>query len=75
MVNAFPNPSTNGWNIQTANQNITNVTLYDMAGKQVAVYTPETTAVKIAGDNLSAGIYIASVTTTEGSSTIKLIKK
>ena len=73
-VTAFPNPSRNNWNISANAQTITSVEVYNILGQRVAAQEPNTTDVTIDASRLSTGMYIATVSTNEGSTSVKLIK-
>jgi len=75
-VSVFPNPSINGvWNIETAGQNITSVEIYDISGRRVSAITPNASTVAIDAARFGSGMYIANITTVNGSQSIKLIKR
>ncbi len=71
----YPNPSNEAWTVAAEGSIILWVTLYDVLGKQVASFSPQTTQARIDGAALNAGIYFARVSTSEGIGTIKLIKE
>ncbi|MCA0133366.1 T9SS type A sorting domain-containing protein [Winogradskyella alexanderae] len=71
----FPNPSKDNWNITSSNnQNLTSVRIYDLLGKEVMVLNPNSTEVTINASSLKSGIYLAKLSTVNGSKTIKLVK-
>jgi hypothetical protein len=74
QVKAFPNPTNNVWNIQTNNQNIQSVVVYDILGKQVLSLNPKTSGVLINSKDLSNGLYFAKVKTNLGESNLRLVK-
>ncbi len=71
----FPNPSSNFWNIETNNATISNVMVVDLAGRVVQNETYDSETVRIDATSLKSGIYIAKVTTTNGTKSVKLIKR
>ncbi|MFC4632310.1 T9SS type A sorting domain-containing protein [Dokdonia ponticola] len=74
-VSVYPNPSSERWTVTTNSDVITNVAVYDLSGRRVAVATPNTTSFDINASNLRTGIYLATITTNQGQETIKLIKR
>jgi len=73
-VTAFPNPSSNNWNISASAQTITSVEVYDILGQRVAGQKPNANNATIDASRLSTGMYIATISTNEGSTSVKLIK-
>ncbi|GGZ78045.1 T9SS type A sorting domain-containing protein [Algibacter mikhailovii] len=71
----YPNPSNSVWNIKSANNNITSVTVVDVLGKGVLSINANGKEVSIDGTSLKAGLYFATVQTLAGSKSIKLIKR
>ncbi|TPV33395.1 T9SS type A sorting domain-containing protein [Paucihalobacter ruber] len=69
-----PNPTNSLWNVKTANQNITNITVFDILGKQVVNINPNAAEAVIDASNLRDGLYLAKISTENGSQTVKLIK-
>jgi len=72
--NVYPNPTQNVWKLQTNNQNITKIDLYDMLGKLVLTISPNTNEVKIDASSLVKGLYFARISSNNGVNTVKLIK-
>ena len=73
-VTVYPNPSSENWNIN-ANTPIQSIEIVNILGQRVSFETPNTTDVIIANSHLATGMYTATIITTEGSKTAKLIKK
>lgn len=73
-ISVFPNPSKDTWTINTSTQNITNITVFDILGKQVISINPDNTEAVIDASNLRDGLYLAKISTVNGSQTVKLIK-
>jgi hypothetical protein len=71
----YPNPSNDAWTISSGGSNILQVTVYDVLGKQVASFSPQSDQVRIDATVLSSGTYFARVSTSEGVGTIKLMTK
>lgn len=74
-LSAFPNPTSNTWTFSSASQNITSAAIYDVLGQRVAVHqSPISNEVTIDASRLSTGMYIATISTDKGSTSMKLIK-
>lgn len=72
----YPNPSNSSWNIETNNQIITSIEVYDILGKKVLSLTPNKSKVYLEGNSLKAGVYFAQISTQTGTSdTLKLVKQ
>jgi hypothetical protein len=69
-----PNPTNSQWNVKTVNQNITNIIVFDILGKQVININPNGEEAVIDASNLKDGLYLAKISTVNGSQTVKLIK-
>lgn len=70
-----PNPTKDVWNIKAANnQEVTSIEVYDILGKKVMSVTPNSNEVVLDGSGLNDGIYLAMMSTVNGSKTIKLVK-
>jgi len=74
-LSVYPNPTNNVWNVKTNNQVINSVQVFDILGKQVISFTPRMSEVSIDATGLNNGIYLAKITSDNGSKTIKLIKE
>jgi len=73
LVNIFPNPATTKINIEVpSNIEITDVTLYDVLGKNTGANLVNGT---IDVSNLSRGVYLLNVKSTQGTLTQKVIKR
>jgi endoglucanase len=69
-----PNPTNSQWHVKTIDQNITNITVFDILGKQVVSLNPNSAEAVIDATNLKDGLYLATISTANGSQTVKLIK-
>lgn len=69
----YPNPSNNFWTIE-ANSQITNISLYDVLGKEIYSSFPNSNEAKVDASNLIKGVYFAKISTNKGVQTIKLVK-
>ena len=72
---AYPNPSSDKWQVQTKNENIETVNVYDLQGKQVLSLRPSTDNFTIDGSQLASGLYIAKIASRSKTQTLKLVKK
>jgi starch-binding outer membrane protein SusE/F len=72
---AYPNPTRGGWNITSANEEMTSLQVYDVQGKAVFTKFGATNAVSIDATELSKGVYFAKIATANGSTTLKLVKE
>ena len=71
----YPNPTDNSWNFDSKNTNIMTVEVFDVLGKKVISVHPNSLHFKIDASSLKSGFYLARSATTNGSSSLKLIKK
>lgn len=70
-----PNPTKDVWNIKAANnQNIVSIEVFDLLGKQVLSLEPNTNEVVLDGAELKDGVYLAKLSTANGTKSIKLVK-
>lgn len=70
----FPNPSANGWNINTPNTKIKSIEVYNLLGKRVVSKKVDANNTTISTDGLASGIYIARINTELGTKTVKLLR-
>lgn len=75
QFSAYPNPTENVWNIKSMNEAIKSIQVYDILGKEVLTMNPNANEAQIDASGLNTGLYFATVNSTIGSKTIKLIKK
>lgn len=73
-VKAYPNPSNTQWTISLNNQTIESITVYDVLGRKVLEQDVNNSEITVDTSNLSKGMFIANVTTAQGTQSIKLIK-
>jgi len=69
----FPNPTLGNWNLTSTNI-INHVAIYDILGKQVLSFTPNSNEVVLDASSLNTGIYMAKIKGENGIKTIKLVK-
>jgi len=74
-VSVYPNPSNSDWNFRTPNTVINSVEVFNLLGKRVASQrSNNSTEASISTQGLTSGIYIARITTEQGTKSVKLIK-
>ena len=74
-VSVYPNPSNSDWKFRTPNTVINSVEVFNLLGKRVASQkSNNNTEVSISTQGLTSGIYIARITTEQGTKSVKLIK-
>ena len=71
---AYPNPTNDKWTI-TSTSEISNISLFDILGKQVQSLSPNNNEASIDASSLGTGIYFAKIQGVNGSKTLKLIKQ
>ena len=74
-INLYPNPTQDSWNIKTKNIKVLAVTVFDVLGKNVLSFQPNSNEATIDGSILKAGLYFAQIKTDNGISSIKLLKQ
>ena len=72
--NAYPNPTENNWTISTQDILMHTINIYDVLGNKISSISPNNNKTIIDGSNLSKGVYFAQIKTSDGISSIKLIK-
>jgi hypothetical protein len=70
----YPNPSANGWNVNTPNTTIKSIQVFNLLGKRVLSQKANASNVTISTDGLASGIYLARITTELGTKTVKLLR-
>ena len=70
----FPNPTQDNWRV-VSNNIVTNIQVFDMLGKQVLNLNPNEAVTTIDASSLKSGMYFATINTTNGTNSIKLIKQ
>ena len=75
-LKVYPNPSSDNWSFVSGQETITDITIYNVLGKQVKNIQPKSLQATIDISDLSSGIYFARVASSsdKAKSTIKLIK-
>ncbi|MGB1206713.1 MAG: T9SS type A sorting domain-containing protein [Chitinophagales bacterium] len=68
------NPSNDNWTISAANTNITLIEMFDLQGKRLLTFTPNSHLAKIDASKFANGIYIAAISTNEGTSIVQLLR-
>lgn len=69
----FPNPATDVWTINS-NKQIKEIQLFDVLGKNISSLRPNSFNTEIDAAQLNKGIYFATISTSNGSQSVKLIK-
>ncbi|MBT8252355.1 MAG: T9SS type A sorting domain-containing protein [Bacteroidia bacterium] len=70
----FPNPSSDTWTVQST-KTIRTIELFDILGKRIRSFSPNSFETIISGDQLESGMYFVKIKGEKGSDTIRLIKK
>lgn len=73
-ISVYPNPSSHQWNVKSSS-NVNNVQLYDIRGKRILSLQPNKDKFTIDASLLNNGIYLAKISSENGTQTIKFIKK
>jgi hypothetical protein len=71
---AYPNPTKEIWSIRSNSNDINNIEVYNVLGKNVMSLKPNANEAIIDGSSLGSGLYFAKVSSELGSSTLKLVK-
>jgi hypothetical protein len=72
-LSSYPNPARDNITIQSENDVMKSVILFDIVGNQVAVFLPNSREMNINLSNFASGLYIAKISTLSGSGSLKLI--
>jgi hypothetical protein len=75
VFSAYPNPTTNSWNITSVDTVIESIQVYDLTGKLVLNQIGDSTNLEINAESLSQGIYVAKVSSISGVQNLKLVKE
>lgn len=70
-----PNPTKDIWRINSLNENILSLDIYDIFGKKVMSLNPNNKVVKVNGTTLSSGLYYGQIKTSNTVTIYKLIKQ
>jgi len=74
-VSVYPNPSSSDWKFRAPSAVINSVEVFNLLGKRVASQrNNNSTEASISTQGLTSGIYIARITTEQGTKSVKLIK-
>ena len=74
-INIYPNPTTDRWNLDFANGPILRAEIFNMEGRTLDVIEGKgERRLEINGTDYANGIYIAKITTSNGSKVLQLIK-
>ncbi|RZJ37129.1 MAG: T9SS type A sorting domain-containing protein [Chryseobacterium sp.] len=72
-ISYYPNPAKNNLTVENS-QELTNITIYDLAGKVVLKQDANSKNVKLDVSKLAKGVYMMRAATKEGAKTVKIIK-
>ena len=70
----YPNPTSDTWIISTPNNIITSIEVFNLLGKRVVSQVNNSNNIIVSTQGLTNGIYIARITTEQGTKSLKLIK-
>lgn len=73
-INVYPNPTSQKWTI-TSNFPLNLFELFDVRGRKIISAEPANVAYTMDGSMLKNGIYLARISTDNGTQTVKLIKR
>ncbi|GEP50578.1 hypothetical protein FNO01nite_12500 [Flavobacterium noncentrifugens] len=71
---AYPNPTHNNWNFDSAKENIETIQIVDVLGKTVLNIAPNAASASVDASALNNGVYFARIATATGSKTVKVVK-
>ena len=71
----YPNPTSDTWIISTPNNIITSIEVFNLLGKRVVSQVNNSNNIIVSTQGLTNGIYIARITTEQGTKSVKLIKE
>ncbi len=74
-IDAYPNPSKDRVMISSKNQSIKKIILYNILGRQVLELEPNKLHTTIDISDLANGVYIAKISTSSGTGSIKILKE
>ncbi len=74
-VSIHPNPSSNILNVRSTDKDIKLITLFDIVGNQVLLIHPNSSKTTLDVSHFASGIYIAKISTDDGSRSIKFMKE
>ncbi|MBS7786263.1 SusF/SusE family outer membrane protein [Flavobacterium sp. CYK-55] len=69
-----PNPTNNAWTFASSNKAIISIQIVDVLGNVVATIAPQATTTSVDASSLAKGLYMAKISTANGSETVKLMK-
>lgn len=74
-LEVYPNPANDWWSISADQLEIVTMDLFDLSGKKIQSLTPAVFPVIVDASQLTPGLYLAKLTTAQGTQTIRLIKQ
>jgi hypothetical protein len=72
-IKSFPNPASESLTINSTYETINSITLFDILGKQIASFKPNSKSLNIDISAYSSGIYIARIATQTGIGSLKIL--
>jgi hypothetical protein len=73
-ITLFPNPASQQLNFKSTNQPITQITIYDLEGRQLQNNNPNSFNTTININQLAGGIYVVRVSNKNGIQNFKFVK-
>lgn len=73
-LKVYPNPAVDAWTISSKSVEINQIQLFDVQGKLLRTMQPNAVETIIDGSQLTRGVYFATVNSSKGSESMKLIK-
>ncbi|MDF1697755.1 MAG: T9SS type A sorting domain-containing protein [Saprospiraceae bacterium] len=74
-ISIYPNPVNDFLNITSSDASLKKITLFDIVGNQISVVQPNSKETTINVSQLPRGMYIAKISTDEGTGSIEFIKE
>ena len=74
-IKVFPNPATETLFVESNTAKISSISLQDISGRIIAIYTPDNKSTSININALAKGVYFLKVGTSENSELIKFIRE
>lgn len=75
LFSIYPNPSADFWQIDSADAIIDTIQVFDISGKEVLNLNPGLQNIRLDGVGLTKGMYLARISSAQGTQTVKLIKE
>lgn len=72
-VNSYPNPVFNNWNVESTDE-ISEIIVFNILGQSILTASPKTANYSIDMTQFESGIYLVTITSLNGTQTIKILK-